>query len=259
MPREVTGICYICGVYGKLSKEHMPPQKAFNECTVFLRKIKKEQSGAVIRWKSEQRQGGNFEYVLCESCNNRTGHWYGSAYVNFAKICAEHAHPANAEKTVSFQAHGLFPLRILKEAFAIMCASSGPGLIQKNPVLRQLILDTGSRRVPSHLRLLPYLRCHGGGRSSGVAGILNTDTGKNCVVAEFSWWPVGWLLAFDDSTDVSGYDITSWCQYSYDEEKSPVLALPCHFAVTSYPMDYRNPEQVIRDRRRNERVSGDPS
>jgi hypothetical protein len=255
----INGKCYICGEVSKLSKEHMPPRKAFNDCKVLLAKIDRERTKAEVRWRKEQRQGGNFEFVLCEDCNNKTGSWYGNEYVKFVKVCAKYANSENAGKMVSIQIHGLFPLLVAKEAIAIICASSGPGLSQAHPELRKLILDKYSQGISNCLRLFAYLRCHAGGRSSGVAGILDFDfkngKSKSRIVAEFSWWPVGWILAFDDNTTIMATDITRWCNFGYDEQRSVTLELPCHWAVTAYPLDFRNPEQVIKDKEQNERAS----
>ncbi len=249
------GRCYICGQLGKLSREHMPPEKAFNYDKVLLAKIDKERTKAVVRWQWEQRQGGNFEFVLCENCNNKTGSWYGNEYVKFVKACAQYANPQNAGKTFLLKVHDLFPLRVAKQAFAIMCASNGLGLSEKNLALRKLILDKHFRCVPEPLQFFSYLRCHGGGRSSGVAGIVDLKGGKSKVVAEFSWWPVGWILTFDNHTDIIATDITHWCKYDYDEQTSIELKLPCHWAVTAYPLDFRNPEQVVKDKKQNEKIS----
>ncbi len=108
-----------------------------------------------------------------------------------------------------------------------------------------------SRGLPDYLKLHMYLRCHGGGRSSGIAGIMNTKTGSSSVVSEVSWWPVGWILAFDDSQGVVEHNVSEWCKYGYGENRSVTVKLLCHFAVTAYPMDFRSPEQVLKER--NER------
>jgi|GEM_PF-5216664 len=43
------GTCYICGQLGKLSREHMLPRKAFNDCKVILKKMSDDKK--VNRWK----------------------------------------------------------------------------------------------------------------------------------------------------------------------------------------------------------------
>lgn len=222
----------------------MPPRKAFNDCGVLLARIDTEKSQTQVRWRHEERRGGNFEYVLCGKCNNDTGSWYGSEYVRFAKALAEFASPENAEETVDIRLHNLFPLRVVKQALAMMCASCGAGLAEKNPVLREMILHKLGRGIPGHLRVFAYLLCHEGGRSTGIAGMLNTSTGRGKVVAEFSWWPVGWILTFEDYADINAFDVTWWCRCDYKEKRSVALSLPCHWNCTAYPLDFRNPDEV---------------
>lgn len=248
------GTCYICGQLGKLSREHMPPRKAFNDCKVILKKIDSERTKAEVKWRLEQRQGGNFGFVLCEDCNNKTGSWYGSEYVKHIKVCAQYANIRNAEGLVSIQIHDLYPIRVVKEVLAMMCASCGPTLSHENPTLRNLVLNKNSKGFPDYLKIFTYIMSNEGGRSSGVAGILNLNDGISRIVAEFSWWPVGWILTFDDNTNIAATDITHWCHFGYDEKiESIEIKLHCHWAATPYPLDFRNPEQVIRERERNEK------
>jgi hypothetical protein len=78
------GYCHLCGRYGKLSFEHVPPEAAFNGRPVRVR------TGMQVvtvdpddeRGKTNQRGAG--AHTLCEPCNTTTGSWYGSAYVDWA-------------------------------------------------------------------------------------------------------------------------------------------------------------------------------
>lgn len=244
--------CRICASQPANTKEHVPPKKAFNRHTVLLRKIDETRSGACVRWRNEQRQGGHFEYSLCKKCNNDTGGWYGREYVGFVKACADHAVVSNAGKVITLELKDIYPARIVKQALTMICSSSGPGLTHESPELRKFLLNKDEKGLPDYLKLHMYLRCHGGGRSSGIAGIMNTNTGSSSVVSEVSWWPVGWILAFDDSQGIVEYDVSEWYKYGYDERRSITIKLPCRFAVTAYPMDFRNPDQVLKER--NERL-----
>lgn len=74
MPRERRGKCYICGRIGKLSFEHIPPRKAFNE-----RPVIKAQFEELVGLGPDEpitgqiQQRGRGEYTLCPRCNNNTG------------------------------------------------------------------------------------------------------------------------------------------------------------------------------------------
>lgn len=246
MKNPINGKCAICGQLKKLSKEHIPPKRAFNENTVLLGKIDSAQSKAQLRWKKVEKQGGNFSYVLCEDCNNLTGHWYGSEYVSFVGQCAPFAKTENGGKHGSISIT-IYPSRVIKQALTIFCASCSNGLSETNPIMRKMILSRDFAGSLDLLRVWLYLRAHEGGRATGVSGVLNVNTSTNQVIAEFSWWPVGWVLSFNDQSIPNLTEVTHWCKYDYNEKKRLIIDLSCHWASTAYPLDFRSPETVLKE------------
>lgn len=82
MKKDVYGQCHICGKYGKLSFEHIPPEAALNKGQVKAysgEEILKTFHGEKARYQNMQRGMGRFS--LCESCNNTTGQWYAATYL----------------------------------------------------------------------------------------------------------------------------------------------------------------------------------
>lgn len=71
------------------------------------------------------------------------------------------------------------------------------------------------------------------------------------VIAEVSWWPIGWILAFSDEYEESLCDINYWSKFRFEEIKDVLIKMPCLWTITGYPMDFRNPEQLIKDRFKN--------
>jgi len=70
----------------KLSFEHSPPTKAFNDDPIVYAEMKRLWDGGDLDdLKGNIQQRGSGAYTLCEDCNSRTGHWYGSSYVKMAK------------------------------------------------------------------------------------------------------------------------------------------------------------------------------
>src|ERR1700688_5296960 len=68
------GTCCLCGSYGKLSFEHFPPRKAFNENPVLYSEIQDWLAGGnPDKFSGRKQRRGVGAYTLCESCNNRTG------------------------------------------------------------------------------------------------------------------------------------------------------------------------------------------
>ena len=74
MDRKQMGYCHICGTYGKLTFEHIPPESALNKgrAKVYTGDDAiKQYTGEKSRYLSLQQGMG--KYSLCESCNNNTG------------------------------------------------------------------------------------------------------------------------------------------------------------------------------------------
>jgi len=247
------GNCHLCGEKKELTREHIPPRKAFNDFPVLLQKIDREAKTAEVSWTpaGPVEQGGHSVYTLCAQCNSDTGSWYGPAYVEFVHACAPRAEPRYANQIVEVCAIA-YPLRVAKQALVIMCSSCGSNLVQTHPEIRALLLDKKQRGLPRPLRLYAYIRCLEGGRTSGVSSILNVDPDTLHVsspakkVAEFSWWPLGLVLSFSALPLDQVADITRWLDYDYNYHTTGPLTLPCRCTVTPYPLDYRTPEEVAR-------------
>lgn len=93
MKRYEEGFCHICGCYGKLSYEHIPPLKALNNGKAIIY----TGNEALKRYKGEKskyicRQQGMGKFSLCEDCNNKTGSWYAPQYSAVAIDVAREIH-----------------------------------------------------------------------------------------------------------------------------------------------------------------------
>jgi hypothetical protein len=241
------GRCRICGKEGELTEEHIPPQKAFNDLGVLLQKMDAHAAPeARFVPAGPVQQGGNKAYTLCAECNNNTGGWYGRAYVEFAYTCAPYGHPSYADRIVEVTPK-TYVLRVAKEALAIMCSCCSAALTERHKGLKQLLLDKSRRGLPAPLSLFAYVKCDPSGRSSGVSTVLRTDTGQARVVAEFAWWPLGFVLSFTPLPVEGAADITHWLSEDYYSMRNRPVALPCRWGTTPYPLDYRSPAQVLRE------------
>jgi len=242
---KVTDTCSICNIYTELTNEHIPPRAAFNKVPALIAKIDKANSIRQVKWKPYRSKKGSSNYTLCYKCNNKTGRWYGDSYVDFVKQCAPYAQWKYGRRTVTLSLN-IFPFRVIKEALTIFCSSCGPGLSQKQNQLKKIILGQKSTGELAPLKIWLYLLAFPGGRSSGIAGIANVKKRTTRVVAEFSWWPVGWILTFDDHNIVEGLDVSDWLyKYKYRDRKRMNLYIPCNYAVTAYPLDFRHPKDVM--------------
>lgn len=76
------GLCVICGEYGKLSRDHVPPKRCNNLNDVELRTLFPSDDWSK---KGQISQGGSFYKTLCSTCNNtRLGKYYDPFLVNLS-------------------------------------------------------------------------------------------------------------------------------------------------------------------------------
>jgi hypothetical protein len=271
------GFCKICGKYGKLSKEHIPPQKAFNKGNYFVETLDDHNSTPTAIWRKQKKQGGSFSYVLCEDCNNRTGGWYGAEYIKLAEHCFNLTPPLNANQRIRVNLLRFYPLRAFKQALSIILASSDPDLNKLTGVTAPLVTNTGKANVspnfnsvhkhlpeiqrlilnreltgfPNSLQMYCYLTGGGGGRSSGYAQVSSRSTGDTVIFSEFAWNPLGWVLAFEGTPSAPLLDVTNWSEFSYDEEVTMQLDIPCLWIASRYPLDFATPSQIRLRRKKN--------
>jgi len=80
-------ICHICLKNKKLYREHIPPDKAFNNCTkLWDRLVLTHKSKTIDRI---QIKGGLWVKTLCKPCNNDTCSPYANEYVSFVRQLVE--------------------------------------------------------------------------------------------------------------------------------------------------------------------------
>ncbi len=233
--------CRICASQPATTKEHAPSKKAGNKGRMLHGRVNYEQSVASgwISWEIRATQGNVFE-SLCGTCNNNTGSWYNPAYVRFAAHGGQFAKPENSGRPcqLSVEVH---PQRVLKQALTSLLAVSQPGLTTKYPHLRDLVVGKEAKTAlaPGHLWL--YLMANRGSRSSGLGFSINYDRKKGQLIAEFSFWPLGWLFTLDDLPVEGAVDVSAWSEVQYHDKSVVNVAVPCQWALGPYPADFRPP------------------
>ena len=175
---EVEGSCCICGVHGKLSFEHIPPQAAFNDKRLFQANVNSLLAG---KWSPGERiedgkykQRGAGRHTLCGKCNNDTGSWYGSAYVDVARQAMIRLHASQGTMSLAYP-YRMFPLRFLKQIAAMFFSACGPSFQQKNQDLVRFVLNKEEQRLPPTVRFYAYLHHPTNStciRQAGLTGML---------------------------------------------------------------------------------------
>lgn len=233
--------CRVCASQPATTREHAPSKKAGNKGRMLHGRVNYEQSvvSGRMAWEVRPTQGNVFE-SLCDSCNNNTGSWYNPAYVKFSGHCEQFGKSEHTGRPCKVQVE-VHPQRVLKQGLTSLLAVSQPGLTTKFPHLRDLVVGKEVKAALAPMRLWLYLRANRGGRSSGFGFWMSYDRKKGQLIAEFSFWPLGWLLTFDDLPVDGAVDVSAWSETDYHDKTVVDLTVPCQWAVGPYPADFRPP------------------
>lgn len=153
MTKKKVGHCSICGEFGQLSFEHVPPRSAFNKASVveYLLDDAIYKTGA----KGKTKQKGIGYYTLCEKCNNNTGSWYGNEYARWTRTAFEimrqwQQKDVNQGTVTLFE---VYPLRFIKQVvtcfFSVIGYYGQAKFAQRNPGLVSFVLDKEEQTLPA--------------------------------------------------------------------------------------------------------------
>jgi hypothetical protein len=251
--KKVTGICHICGANGPLSFEHIPPEKAFNYRPVIGVQFEdaiKLGPGSEIRGPIQQKGVG--AYTLCGKCNNNTGSWYGTYFVDWCYQGLELLLRAHKEISV-FHFFYIYPLHIIKQIVTMFFSVNNPEYANANPELVRFVLNKDKKYLPDYYRFFVYLNKGSRIRTSGVIAGIPTQSGKTIkVFSEIAFPPYGYVMTFRSlPPDKRLCEITDFSRYNYNDLipiplKLPIL--PTHLYV---PCDYRTKKEILGDYKKN--------
>lgn len=242
MSSQYEGYCRLCGEYKKLSFEHIPPKKAFNEHMRVFRTAQDHLSG---RQRSKYRRGLG-QYSLCEQCNNLTGAWYGNAFVEWTKQGLEWFDKVKGERALNLPYY-IKPLNVLKQAVVMSLALSPETSIPHNRELRQFVLHPRQKYLPGDTRIFVYFCMDGEVRfASGMAILDTSGGGSEFVIAEVALPPFGYCITapVGDRKSLAEekglFDISWFSRFGYNEWTQIHLRLPTRSAAMPFPLDYRD-------------------
>ena len=141
----------------------------------------------------------------------------------------------------------LNPQRVAKQALVSIVATSQPGLTAKYPHLRAFLQRKEARAPLAPCRLWLYLKANQGGVSTGLATALDIDRGQGHLVAAFSFWPLGWIMTLDGADVPGTLDVSAWTELDYMDRGPVVASIPCQWAISPYPGDFRSPDDFPDD------------
>ena len=251
--RVVNGYCRICGSFGKLSFEHVPPKAAFNDRPIsVLKGLGIFEAGHDPRRGRVQQKGAG-EYTLCERCNNQTGHWYGQAYVEWACQGLQRLELAPVEPSQWVRyGYKIHPLRVIKQIICMFFSANAPRFRESHTYLEKFVLNHDLKGLPPRLQIFCFLLAGRMGRQAGVSGTIDVRTGTMRILSEIAFPPYGYVLCVGSPPpDERLLDITFFAESRFDEVRKFYLPIPVLPVNTAYPGDYRSAQEVASQARRN--------
>ena len=87
---------------------------------------------------------------------------------------------------------------------------------------------------------------------------MELECGIGRVPAEFSFWPLGWVLTFGDAPIQGALDVSDWLKIGYHEQRKFTCVVPCQWALTAYQLDFRSADRIMAARARRQAAAAPP-
>lgn len=245
--KSVNGKCHLCGAIGKLSYEHVPPKKAYNEGDYYI--IEQDdlwESWDVDTAKKIKKQGGIGFNTLCVRCNNNTGSWYGREFVSWSRQAMGLLYKANKKPTLFYPQY-IFPLRVIKQIITMFFSVNTDFFQELYPELQRFVLNKEEKYLDKKYKVYGYYNIEGNPRYMGYTAVGDVTSSEIIHMSEIAYPPFGYVLTMNSKTpDSRLVDITDFSHYSYNEwldvnVKFPVL--PTHIQMS--PADYRSKDEIM--------------
>jgi hypothetical protein len=259
MKKQHFGICHLCGIDGKLSFEHVPPESAFNNQRIlrstFEQMLAKENLDGL---EGRQQQRGAGAYTLCEKCNNNTGLWYVPAFGDWAQQAMKIVLGTRCRPSLEYP-FNLFPLRVLKQVVCMFFSVNGTYFHKAHPELVRFVLNKESKEFPEYVRVYAFYTFSNRFRSAGVTGVAKgIGSGQSSIhtFSEVTFPPFGFVLTIHSDPPEKGFcNISSFSQFDYKHWRCGItMRLPLMPIYTHFPGDYRTREQTLADFAQNEAI-----
>lgn len=248
--RWVEGECCICGTFGRLTYEHIPPEAAFNDDAILEADVESLIAAQTIAERrnppTRKNQRGAGRYTLCASCNSNTGARYVPSYLRWASQGwrnAYHFYPHVANQPFEIE-----PLAVAKQLMAMFASACGPGFFKKHPELVRFVLNRSETGLPPHIRLFAYY-VHpnsSASRQSGITGNMNFEVSpQTYIYSEIAFRPFGYVMSLNSPPpDPRLVDITSMASFSQGERLTFSLELPALQVNSFLPGDFRSDAEI---------------
>ena len=248
--RKIEGRCHICGDFGPLSWEHVPPKQAFNsrpvEAHPWIESLDFGIDDERPRGKVLQRGMGG--YTLCERCNNLTGHWYGTEFINWCYRGRDILIQAEGKPSLVYL-HYVLPLRVIKQVATMFFSACGENFRDNCDDLVGFVLNRERRYLPPRYDFYAYYNIEGTYRFSSIVATARLDRNQTSVFSEITFPPYGYVLTLDSPPpDHRLFSISHFANYDYDEFRTFEMRLPVLPTFLTMPGDYRTRDEIEIDK-----------
>lgn len=258
MAKVELGTCHICGKYGKLSFDHVPPEAAFNDHRVLRISFEQVSAGQHpdnLRGRYQQRGAG--ASTLCVKCNSDTGHWYGTAYADWAAQAMRILLGTSGRPSLEYPFR-LFPLRVLKQVVCMFFSINSPLFHTRQPDLVRFVLNKEEKNFPADVRFYAFYTLSDRSRTASVSGVLKglgSSSSSVHVFSEVTFPPFGFVMTLGNSPPPqSGFcEISSFSKFDYRDCRTFTMKLPLMPIYTLFPGDYRTRDVTLADAAESER------
>lgn len=252
--------CRICGSSGDLSREHIPPRAAGNTGKHYAHSFSDwlERDSLDDLAGGSHEQGGSFGWVLCRTCNSRTGRFateYGRWCGMAAKLFVEDLRPVEVMDAelitplVRVGFSGCHPAQFARQVLSMMVSLAGSWPITAlYPELKATLLDGTPCALPAGISLEMGLCAPVAARHAGPTLVVDLERPAWRWVAALAYPPFAFELTLARSS--SEYEPSPLCGIGgflehVDATQADVeLDLIVGFAHTPYPTDYRTRAQI---------------
>jgi|SRR5688572_17135809 len=242
------GNCKLCGTFGELTFEHLPPESAFNDKRILLHSLRyiQDESYRIARKTPKRRlPRGLGDYTLCGRCNSRTGSWYGSDYATWAQQAMSYLDAVHTSQVI-YVAFRIRPLNVLKQIVSMGLSGSTSGSMT-HPDLARFVLNRKSRSFPHGYGCYSYLtNKKSEARYCTEMAMMNVETGTmDHVLREVALPPLGCVLLKEARRrpfEISGDNlclVNFFANYDFDQLATVYLKIPAHRIWSPTPLDYR--------------------
>ncbi len=221
------GTCAICGEEKKLTFEHIPPEKAFNNYPIYIKKHKHLfDKSSYVYGKSIRSNRGSGGYYLCENCNNNTGSWYGDDFGNFVHQGMEIINQPQNSGYVVKGTYNIRPLSVLKQILSMFMSLDSIGHLRSFGELTDFILDKDKTGISGKFKIYLFSNLSNRKRMMGNTWVPHPKYGL-CQWSEINFEPFGYFLTTDSKPPHKHMvDISHFSNVPYRQEVRYIITTP---------------------------------